>query len=350
MTNPFAIESKVRELADRAVTDFLSPLSEKRASPDHVRKNAQEILKQSGRDLTPIVAGIAKEENLNPHEIARVAEESNKEAFLRLYKLSDDKTFEFPVADAAGVLGLLDRPYEGPGDIFLPVEHPGFLAKKDMPKAPASWASSALFPSGGQKLQMELEQESLAKQAFTEGMIECEAGKNQAALDFMKIARNLVNDEDYSPSDILGLVCEARPGKAEHEKVAKELLAIVAFSTDSHFPEGAREVAKVASAILETEETGSTVTPHDTTTHDYEFWTRSPGVRTADLVSPLSSAGAPVRVIDGNHKLFLTLDSLVDQTGKENWWGKGLLMSHDRVRTAVRNVFNWTQKSEKVPL
>jgi hypothetical protein len=57
-----------------------------------------------------------------------------------------------------------------------------------------------------------------------------------------------------------------------------------------------------------------------------------------------------VRYVNGRHALFVTLDTLVDQTNKENWYGKGLLFSGDRVRTVARNVVNWTPKSENVEL
>ena len=128
--NPFAVEARIRDLSDRATTEFLSPLSEKRGSPDWISKNAARILEESGKDLTEIVAKIAHDENLNPHEVARVCEESNKQVFGQLYKSSDDKTFEFKVADAGRVLGILDKPYDGPGDLFLPVEHPKYARAK----------------------------------------------------------------------------------------------------------------------------------------------------------------------------------------------------------------------------
>ena len=81
--NPFAVEARIKDLADRAATEFLSPLSQKVGSPDFIAKNAEKILKDAGVDLTGIIVKIAEAENLNPHEIARVCEESNKEVFGR---------------------------------------------------------------------------------------------------------------------------------------------------------------------------------------------------------------------------------------------------------------------------
>ncbi len=357
--NPFAVEAKIRDLADRAAVDFLSPLSEKRASPDWIAKNAEKILAESGKDLTAIVTKIASDENLNPHEVARVCEESNKEVFGRLYRSSDDKTFEFKVANASDVLKTLNQPYEGPGDIFLPVEHPK-LAKTASAKkrSETSWAASALYPSVAQSLVLTLDEEKTAHDAFKELKLEAKAEQNQAALDFLKMARDLVLEGQRTPSELFAMVKEARPGQPLHVKAARELLALVALDTGKKFPEGADLVVKYAAEILgqqaaNVSETGGGSQPSDdlrtVTQEAYDFWTKSPGARPDELASGRSSSGGdPVRFINGRHALFMAIDTLVDQTGKENSWAKGLLVAGDRVRSTVRSVVNWTPKSENV--
>ncbi len=352
--NPFAVEARIRELADKAATEFLQPLSEKRASPQYIAKNAEKILLESGANLTDVVVKIAREENLNPHEVARVCEESNKEVFGRLYNSSDDKTVEFKVADAKAALKELDRPYEGPGDIFLPVEHPklaSFQKQASQKKTGArSWASDALFPTEQQANHLQLEQEKVAHDAFKELRLEAEAGRHQAALDFAKVARDLVLGGEYTPSEIFAMAKEVYPKSPLHEKAAKDLLALVAVTSGSRFPEGADVVVKYAKALIASAGHSGGEVPSDdlrTVTQDeYEFWSRSPGVPAGDLIAPVSSAGDPVNVINGRHKLFIALDTLVAQTDKENAFGKGLLLSQDRVRSLARSVVNWTGKSE----
>ena len=44
----------------------------------------------------------------------------------------------------------------------------------------------------------------------------------------------------------------------------------------------------------------------------------------------------------------MTLDTLVDQGNKENWYGKGLLFSGDRVREVAKNIVNWKPKTESI--
>lgn len=357
--NPFAVEARIRDLADRAATEFLSPLSEKRASPEYISKNAQRILEESGKDLTGILAKIAQDENLNPHEVARVCEEANKEVFARLYKGSDDKTFEFKVADARRVLEECNRPYEGPGDLFLPVEHPKFAssppkgAEKTASEKLSGWAATALRPSEQQALLLQLEEEKIAQESFQELYYEAKAARNQAALDFLKIARDLVLEEGMTPSAIYGLVREAFPGSREHEKHARELLSLVALDTKAKFPEGADIVVKVARDILSQSGSQGDV-PSDDLRHvdaeTYEFWTKSPGTNPEDHSCAVSSAGHPVRVVNGRHALFVAIDTLVDQSNKENVFGKGLLISGDRVRSLVKNVVNWTPKTENVAI
>jgi hypothetical protein len=353
--NPFAVEARIRDLSDRAATEFLSPLSEKRGSPDYIAKNAEQILKAAGVDLTAIVVKIAQDENLNPHEVARVCEESNKEVFGRLYKSSDDKTFEFAVADVGRVLADLNRPYEGPGDIFLPVEHPKYAHEKTASekKAPStSWAATALMPSEAQALQMSHEEEKVARDAFGELHLESKAEQHQAALDFLKMARDFVLEGQRTPSELFAMVKEARPEPA-HQAKARELLALVAMDTGARFPEGADLVVKFAKDLITSSETGGGEQPSDDLRHvtaeDYDFWTRSPGAQPRELVGPASSGGDPV-VINGRHALFITLDTLVDQCGKENSYGKGLLIAGDKVRTVARSIVNWKPKTENLAI
>jgi hypothetical protein len=353
--NPFAVEARIRDLSDRAATEFLSPLSEKRGSPEYIAKNAEQILKAAGSDLTVIVAKIAQDENLNPHEVARVCEESNKEVFGRLYKSSDDKTFEFAVADVGRVLTNLNRPYEGPGDIFLPVEHPKYAYEKtaSVKKAPStSWAATALMPSEDQALQMASEEEKVARDAFRELHIESNAARHQAALDFMKTARDFVLEGQRTPSELFAMVKEARP-EPEHQAKARELLALVSIDTGARFPEGADLVVKYAKVLIATSETGGGEQPSDDLRHvtaeDYDFWTKSPGAQPRDLVGPVSSGGDPV-VINGRHALFVTLDTLVDQSNCDGHYSKGLLVAGDRVRTATRSIVNWKPKTENLAI
>lgn len=357
--NPFKVEARIRDLADKAASEFLSPLAEKTASPEHIAKNAGQILVDSGADLSRVVSKIASDENLNPHEVARVCEESNKEVFSRLYKLSNDKTFEFKVADANAVLASLDKPYAGPGDLFLPVEHPkmGNVILKSAaikPEESNGWARTALYPSEPQKLAMSLDQEKIANDSFRELTFEAEAARHQAAMDFIKMSRDLVLEGERTPSQLYAMVKEARPGSPSHEKMARELLALVSLTTNSKFPEGAVEVVKYAKDLIGTSETGGGEQPSDDLRHvtqeQYEFWTKSPGQPTEEFIGGTSSAGEPVNVINGRHKLFITLDTMVDQTNKENWYGKGLLFSGDRVRSIARSVVNWKSKSENVLL
>lgn len=57
--------------------------------------------------LESIIVDIAKREELNPDQIARVCQYANTKVFLKLFKTVNDKTFEFAVADPEKVVRAL---------------------------------------------------------------------------------------------------------------------------------------------------------------------------------------------------------------------------------------------------
>jgi len=57
--------------------------------------------------LESIIVDIAKREELNPEQIARVCQYANTKVFLKLFKTVKDKTFEFAVADPEKVVRAL---------------------------------------------------------------------------------------------------------------------------------------------------------------------------------------------------------------------------------------------------
>ncbi len=63
--------------------------------------------------LEEIITDIAIREELNPHEIARVAQHANTRIFLKLFRTSEDKTVEFSVADPHKVLVRLKNKESG---------------------------------------------------------------------------------------------------------------------------------------------------------------------------------------------------------------------------------------------
>jgi hypothetical protein len=66
--------------------------------------------------LVDSIKKIAKENSLNPKQIARVAEVANNASYLTLFKQAKDKTFEFPLADTKQIIKDLN--------VKLEKEHP----------------------------------------------------------------------------------------------------------------------------------------------------------------------------------------------------------------------------------
>ena len=63
-------------------------------------------------NLEEIISEIAKREELNNEEIARICQQSNVKIFLRLFKATDDKTVEFDVADPNNISGVMSQSFE----------------------------------------------------------------------------------------------------------------------------------------------------------------------------------------------------------------------------------------------
>lgn len=70
--------------------------------------------KEGKKVLEEIIADIAKREQLNNEEIARVCQYANVKVFLRLYKATNDKTVEFEVAEPKNVIESYSGPLSEP--------------------------------------------------------------------------------------------------------------------------------------------------------------------------------------------------------------------------------------------
>jgi len=76
----------IEELALKAATDYIN----------------------SNRELNNSIASMAVSYQLNPNQIQRVVERANRIVFLKMYKSNEDKTFSFPLADTASILGIVN--------------------------------------------------------------------------------------------------------------------------------------------------------------------------------------------------------------------------------------------------
>lgn len=82
-------------------------------TPEQIRdiavKNVESFLNKQA-SLNGAVADSAKHYDLNPDQIKRVIEATNTVAYLKLQKMAEDRTFEFPVADYSEVIQEITIP------------------------------------------------------------------------------------------------------------------------------------------------------------------------------------------------------------------------------------------------
>lgn len=82
-------------------------------TPEEIRDCAVRVVEEFVNNKVPLSEGIAKEaqdNEFNPEQIKRVIEASNSIAYLKLLKEATDRTFEFPIAKYAEVMGHVALP------------------------------------------------------------------------------------------------------------------------------------------------------------------------------------------------------------------------------------------------
>ena len=78
---------------------------------------SDEYLGKNQTALNDTLKKIASQEQLTPHQIEYVAAESNKAVWAKLFSMDKIASYDFPLADAKAVIGVL-QVYATPGDLL----------------------------------------------------------------------------------------------------------------------------------------------------------------------------------------------------------------------------------------
>lgn len=258
-------------------------------------------------ELNTSIKKIAGRETLNREKIARVAEEANKQVFLKLFDKQADKTFTFPVADVEQIV-VEEKPTVKVGTFgrVTPPE-PAPLEKSASEKI--SEASFNGFPS---QIGWDVYEKSiLGLELIREKAMMAEEMTKKAQLEFCKTAQQMVLQEDYSYEEICQALTSIRP--RDFPKVAFLLkVAAKQMGRDFLIPKEAFE--KHAGAAVDSGE--------------------------HDIISQISASGMPVEVINGSHKIVIALDTLVNQTLEWEKANAGLRSADDSVKYLRREIRN----------
>lgn len=281
---------------------------------------AADAFLSSGTPLNDSIRKIASRESLNREKVARVVEAANQRVFLRTFDVAPDKCFSFKVADVADIVPAA-APAEGVQMTRLTPAPAQKTAGQQ--KTASQWLQERA--ENGTPLQVAndvYEKAVLAGEIFREKAFVAHDKYVKAATSFAKIAQDMVSMEDYTFEEICETAVALRP---QHAKKIATLLKAAAIHMGTNFklPESVMAAAmkKTAGAAVDAGE--------------------------HDIVTQMSCGGLPVEVINGGHKLVISLDTLIAQDTEADRANKNLWTVDDNVKYLRREIRNY-QASHRI--
>lgn len=275
-------------------------------------KEAAKRFIEEGVPLNTSVEKTAAEHGLNSDEINRVVEAANLETYGHFLKTSQDKTFEFPVADAKEIVGFLGSSEKTAMPVVFVTDYEATL-----PAEMSKVATADIFEAFGVSPEME----KVASPKRLENLVE----KLDLALEITRdklaaLSEKFVeNAEDFYKN----IKQEVLKGKS-FDEVA---VALKAKAGDS--PHAGRLEELLGWAKNRLHDDGSVLPP-------------VAGVKKAEpveldkITDLFESPQVPVQVINGRHKLFGILDTLVDQFDEADKYRNKLHVIQDKVKYVKR--------------
>jgi hypothetical protein len=133
---------------------------------DVLGKNISDDFVQNGVSMTKSLIKVAQESGLNKHQISRVAEVANVEAYLKLMKTASNKYIQFPVADAGEVVTEISKKAEV-NNLIDYEKNPGsttkvesiFAAYEELNKTASIWSNPISYKD--ESFQISLTKEAM---------------------------------------------------------------------------------------------------------------------------------------------------------------------------------------------
>jgi hypothetical protein len=290
-------------------------MSTESAIRDYANEAADAYL-NGGVPLNDTIQKIASREDLNPEQICRVCETSNQDTFLSLFKGAEDKTFTFPLADPNEVMTSI-REKEASKN-YSPTQMT--KVERFQEKAASAHITEIREDVFGTTLQR-----GWAKHADMQ-LIQGIAGEAkavsdrklfEASMNFCKVANDMVALDGYSYQTILNAVAGSRP---QMLMKCAQLLKVAARVAGTDFEiEHVDDLCKVAAAV------------------DKDL-----------LPYGLTIGGMPVEIVNGQHKIIVALDTLVDQTTENERVNQNVTGVDDTVKYTRKTLHNYlSQVREK---
>jgi len=263
-------------------------------------------------DLNATIRKIASRESLNREKVARVVEEANRQVFLKVFdkQAGADRTVTFPVADTSKIVDQAPAKVASGTAAMVRVTRPVMTKAASEKSASQMDFERSLSGAPIQVAKDYLDKAILALEIYREkAAMALEKVKN-SEVAFAKEAQRMVALEGYTYPELATAMVELRPKFAS--RIALLLKAAAAHMGERfHLPE---DFEKKASAAIDAGE--------------------------HDVVTQISCSKLPVEVINGSHKLVVSLDTLISQVTEADRANKNLWGADDTVkylRNEVRN-------------
>jgi len=271
----------IQDLADRVATDYI----------------------KSQVPLNDSITKLAKEENLNPEAVARVVERANTGVQVALFsEMGPKDTFEFPLASTEAILsglnhdaleGYEEKPIAEGNSIVKESEHAPKMTK--LAKWSDDIATSDWNPNHMTHDQVLLHASESFAQAEAEMksiLIESETDLEKTAEEFVEECRQGFVEGELDPEDVIAGVVYFRPNTSD---LVCNLVKEAVYNTRP--VDSAENYSNIPPAYL-----------------------------------AAASNTRPVKVIDSNHSLIQTLDTLVSQARSVDSNQRGLYLISDKVK------------------
>jgi len=244
-------------------------------------KTAADSYIKSGKSLTETLKKTASAEGLVPHQVEYVAAEANKMVWAHAYKLDKKAAYDFPLADPNAILEQsqvkqVEKVASADLDYMLP---PGSMTKvANDGQAYGSFDVEENKNISRRQLKHDLqnryEKIALAKEDMEARIIVKQATVDKLKEKFVKEARVLIIETPFTERE------------AAMEKIAEFV------RSTGHIELGRELMRKLASKV-----------------------TRDGLMKTAGMKAPEEyiSEKLPARIINGNHSLFITIDTIVKE-------------------------------------
>jgi hypothetical protein len=259
-------------------------------------------------DLNSTIKGIADRESLNREKVARVVEEANKAVWLKMFPKQADKCFTFNVAD---VSKIVEGEKAASGPAIAVMEEPEIRKTASEKTASQMLFERALQGTGVQNMWDVCEKGVLAIEIFREKAMMAKDAQLASETEFCKAAQQMVGDEGYSFEELSEALCTYRP--TNWKKIAALLkVAAVHMGLKFKLPEG---LEKRAGAAID------------------------PGEH--EIVEKITAMGSPVEVINGSHRIVVSLDTLINQATEADKAMNGLRSADDTVKYLRKELRNY---------